>query len=154
MRQALQSKRILVVDDNLDAAESLALLLRLKGHDVRHAHEAGEALEIAREFQPEVGLLDIGLPGMDGYDLATLLRRQASGRDILLIAITGYGQDEDRRKALDAGFDEHLTKPVDPPKLALLIAGGAGDDYPGATRALQSGGSTMKAASRSSSGVT
>ncbi len=113
--------RILVVDDNVDSADSLALLLELGGHEVRTAHDGPRALEAARAFQPRVVLLDIGLPGMNGYEVARHLRELPEAGRALLIALTGYGQDDDRRKALDAGFDHHLVKPVDFDALRALI---------------------------------
>ncbi|HEY1066933.1 MAG TPA: response regulator, partial [Pirellulales bacterium] len=105
--------RVLIVDDNADAAASLAMLLTFCGDDVRTASGGAKALELAREFRPRIVLLDIGLPGMDGYDLARRLREQPGGDGLLLIAITGYGQEEDRRRSVAAGFDHHLIKPVD-----------------------------------------
>jgi PAS domain S-box-containing protein len=118
------SLRILIVDDNLDAAESLAICLELEGHRTRRAGDGESALAIAAEFQPQVAILDIGLPGMDGYELATCLPRQTgSGPRPLLIAVTGWGTEEDRRRAQEAGFDLHLVKPIDPEKLNRLIAG-------------------------------
>jgi signal transduction histidine kinase len=105
--------RILVVDDNVDAASTLGMLLRLDGHEVRLAHDGVAALAVAEQFAPEVVLLDIGLPKLDGYEVARRLREQPGGEDALLIAISGYGQEEDRRRAQQAGFDHHLTKPVD-----------------------------------------
>ncbi len=105
--------RILVVDDNIDAASTLGMLLRLDGHEIRLAHDGLAALEVAETFSPEVVLLDIGLPKLDGYEVAKRLREQPHGEEALLIAISGYGQEEDRRHAHQAGFDRHLTKPVD-----------------------------------------
>jgi PAS domain S-box-containing protein len=116
------SRRILVVDDNVDAARSLALLLRLWGHTVRTAYDGPSALAAAAADPPEVVLLDIGMPGMDGYEVARRLRAQAELRSALLVAVTGYGQDEDRRRAFAAGFDRHLTKPLDPDALQALLA--------------------------------
>jgi signal transduction histidine kinase/integral membrane sensor domain MASE1/ActR/RegA family two-component response regulator len=107
-----RARRILVVDDNEDAAESLAVVLRLSGHDVRTARDGPSALESARASAPEVILLDIGLPGMSGYDVARELRSGKRGRP-LVIALTGYGQTEDRRRAQEAGFDLHFVKPLD-----------------------------------------
>jgi two-component system CheB/CheR fusion protein len=116
-------RRCLVVEDHEDAAESLALLLRLVGHQVEVAFDAGEGLEKARWFRPEVILCDIGLPGtMDGYDLAEAFRADPQMRAAYLIALTGYGQEEDRRRALEAGFDAHLTKPADLDALRGLLA--------------------------------
>jgi CheY-like chemotaxis protein len=115
--------RCLVVEDHEDAAESLALLLRLVGHEVEVAFDAGEGLDKARRFRPEVVLCDIGLPGaMDGYDLAEAFRADPQMRSAYLIALTGYGQEEDRRRALEAGFDAHLTKPADLDELRRLLA--------------------------------
>ncbi len=112
--------RVLVVDDNPDAADSLAMLLEIWGHKVAVANDADAALAAARVRCPEVVLLDIGLPGMDGYELAKRLRRDGLER-AFLVAITGYGDDEDRHRALQAGFDAHLVKPVDPDVLQALL---------------------------------
>jgi PAS domain S-box-containing protein len=116
------SRRVLVVDDNRDAAESLAKFLALSGHDVRTAHDGKAALEAARAFRPEVVLLDIGLPGMDGYQVARRLREQEGERHAFLAALTGYGQEDDRRRSREAGFDAHLVKPTDPDDLLALVA--------------------------------
>jgi two-component system CheB/CheR fusion protein len=113
-------RRVLVVDDNRDAAESLAVLLRAAGHQVETANDGNAALAAARRFVPTAVLLDIGLPGMDGYEVARQLRREP-GRPPLLVAITGYGQEEDRRQALAAGFDEYLVKPADFATLTQLL---------------------------------
>jgi CheY-like chemotaxis protein/two-component sensor histidine kinase len=115
------ARRILVVDDNQDSAESLAVLLRMRGHDVRIAHDGPAALAAARDHGPEAVLLDIGLPGMSGYDVARALRT-AEGARPLLVALTGYGQREDRQRAHDAGFDLHFTKPVDLARLERVLA--------------------------------
>jgi CheY-like chemotaxis protein len=114
--------RVLVVDDNLDSADTLALLLKFAGHDVRTAHEGDTALEEAGVFLPHVVVLDIGLPKMNGYEVARRLRKQPEMKNSFLIALTGYGQDEDRLRSKDAGFDHHLVKPVDPDKLQSLIS--------------------------------
>jgi signal transduction histidine kinase len=116
------ARRTLVVDDNHDAAESLAMLLSLDGHEVQAVFSAEEALKRAQSFQPQVMLLDIGLPGMDGYEVARRVRALDGGAQIRLIALTGYGQNDDRQRALAAGFDEHLVKPVEPEKLAQTLA--------------------------------
>ncbi|HVY07505.1 MAG TPA: ATP-binding protein [Burkholderiales bacterium] len=105
--------RILVVDDNADSAESLAMLLQLIGHDVRKAGGASEALAIAENFHPDVGVFDIGMPEIDGYELARRVRGQAWGKTMRLIALTGWGKDEDKALSAQAGFDRHLIKPVD-----------------------------------------
>jgi signal transduction histidine kinase len=116
-------RRILVVDDNLDAAETLAAILRLGGSEVTTAHDGLEALAIAERFLPELVLLDIGMPRLNGYDAARRIRAAPWGRNMVLVAQTGWGQEEDRRRTRDAGFDGHLTKPVDHAKLAQLLAG-------------------------------
>jgi CheY-like chemotaxis protein len=115
-------RRILVIDDSRDAAESMALLLKLRGHEVRTAHDGGEAIPAAEAFQPDVVFLDIGLPGMDGYEVARRMRRQQTGSKVLLVALTGYGQDEDRRRSGEAGFDHHLVKPADPAAVDSILA--------------------------------
>ncbi len=116
-----QRRHVLVVDDNVDAAESLAMLLQLDGHEVTVAHDGVRALDAARTGHPNVVLLDIGLPGMDGYEVCRRLR--ADGHtETRIIALTGYGQDKDKQLALDAGFDEHTVKPVDFARLTKLLA--------------------------------
>jgi CheY-like chemotaxis protein len=116
--------RILIVEDNVDAAESLNVLLHLVGHTVATAHNGQDAIAKAREFQPDVVLCDIGLPdGMDGYQVARALRADAATGNPYLIALTGYGQEEDLAKAKLSGFDLHLTKPVDPAALRRLLSG-------------------------------
>ncbi len=118
-------RRILVADDNRDAAESLAMLLEMAGHEVRVANLGRAALSLAQVFRPDTALLDIGMPDMSGYEVAQCLRGEPWAANILLIALTGWGQDSDRRRALEAGFDHHLIKPIDPDQLAGLIAGGS-----------------------------
>jgi signal transduction histidine kinase/CheY-like chemotaxis protein len=115
-------RRILVVDDNVDAAETLKMLLGFEGHEVRLAHDGLAALRIAAEFRPEVVLLDIGLPRMDGYQVARQLREQPATEKTLLVALTGHGQDEDRRRSQEAGFNAHLVKPVDLEALRRALA--------------------------------
>jgi CheY-like chemotaxis protein len=110
----------MVVDDNLDSAETMAELVKLSGHDVRTAHDGPSALECARAFRPQVILLDVGLPGMDGYELARRLRADGLAGE-LMVSVTGYGEDEDRRQAEEAGFDHHLIKPVSPDVLLRLV---------------------------------
>jgi PAS domain S-box-containing protein len=117
------TRRILVVDDNADAAEALALALGAIGHEVRLAGDGPSALDVAAEFKPEVVLLDIGLPGMDGYEVARRFRARKEWAGIVMVALTGYGQEEDRRRAQDAGFDHHLVKPI-PPEAILAVLGG------------------------------
>jgi PAS domain S-box-containing protein len=116
-------RRVLVADDNKDAAETLAHLLTLEGHEVRIAHDGREALALARIFRPEVALLDIGMPDMNGYEVAKSLRREPWGGAMVLAAVTGWGQEEHRRSSVAAGFDTHLTKPVDPAQVVRLITG-------------------------------
>jgi CheY-like chemotaxis protein len=114
--------RVLLVEDNRDAAHTAARLLELAGHEVRTAHVGASALEIAQAFHPDVILCDIGLPGgMSGYDVARALRQSPELSSVYLVALTGYGRDEDRRQAEEAGFDLHLTKPVDCEKLESLL---------------------------------
>ena len=117
------ARRILVVDDNTDAAESMQLILQRNGHEVAVVHDGVQALEAARGFLPEVVLLDIGLPGMDGFQLATALRALPETRTARIIAVSGYGQDKDRARSAQAGFDLHLVKPVDPARLHAAISG-------------------------------
>jgi signal transduction histidine kinase/ActR/RegA family two-component response regulator len=114
--------RILVVDDNRDAADMLGRLLASRGHKVLVVYDAAEALREAATFKLQIGFLDVGMPGMDGYQLAARLRRDPQTRDAFLVAITGWGQEEDRRRALAAGFDAHLTKPADPEHITALLA--------------------------------
>lgn len=102
----------MLVDDNDDASTSMAELLSLYGHEVRTAASGALALEVAAQFNPQLVLSDIGLPGMDGYQLAPALRRMAGGNRVVLAAVTGYGQSSDRERALNAGFDHHLIKPL------------------------------------------
>jgi CheY-like chemotaxis protein/two-component sensor histidine kinase len=116
--------RILVVDDNVDAAQTLGQLLEAVGHDVLVEHTSMRALETARDQAPDVCILDIGLPDIDGYQLAQRLRAQSETSACLLVAITGYGQEQDRRSALTAGFDHHLVKPVDIIQLSGMLAKG------------------------------
>jgi PAS domain S-box-containing protein len=111
-RHGGSKRRILVVDDNRDSADSLAMMLQLMGHDTMMAHDGLEAVQAAETYRPDVVLLDIGLPQMNGYEAARCIREQQWGKSMLIIALTGWGQDEDKRRALEAGFDHHLIKPV------------------------------------------
>jgi CheY-like chemotaxis protein len=117
----LSSHRILVVDDNLDSAQSLAMVLRVTGNEVRVAHDGQTALQVGKEFRPELVLLDIGLPGMDGYEVARRMREMPETKDSLLVAQTGWGQEEDRRRSKDAGFHHHLVKPLEPGAVQALL---------------------------------
>jgi CheY-like chemotaxis protein len=114
--------RILVADDNQDAAQALALILRLSGHEVLLAHSGKEAIELAEAHKPEIFVLDIGMPGGNGYEVARWLRTQSHSQKALLIALTGWGQQEDINRALNAGFDQHFTKPVDPTCIEKQVA--------------------------------
>jgi CheY-like chemotaxis protein len=122
-RPAGERLRVLIVEDNCDAADSLRMLLQLIGHDVRVAYNGPDGVAEAQRWRPGVVLCDIGLPGLDGYGVAEALRRDPATAGVRLIAITGYGSEEDRRKALATGFDYHLTKPADPVLLQDLLAG-------------------------------
>ena len=117
----LAGRRILVIDDNLDAAETLALVLKTLGAEVRVADSGFSGLDVYRAYRPEVVLLDIGMPGMDGYEVARRIRADASGSRTSLVALTGWGQDEHRQKAREAGFDHHLVKPAEIPALQALL---------------------------------
>ena len=113
--------RILVVDDDADSAECLSLMLKIRGNEVCTARDGLEALSTARTFQPKVVLMDIGMPILNGYEAASRIRQQPWGKHMVLIALTGWGQEEDRLRSYEAGFNFHLTKPVDPPALAKLL---------------------------------
>lgn len=115
-------RRILVVDDNADAAESLAALLSINGHETRLAHDGLQAVEEARTFKPDVVFLDIGMPALDGHETARRIRREPWGKDMVLVALTGWGQTEDRRRSQEAGFNHHLVKPADPTVVTKLIS--------------------------------
>lgn len=120
--RAQRGLRILVVDDLVDAADSLALLLRMLGHQVKTAHDGPAALEAAQQFLPEAVVLDIALPKLDGYQVAMRLRQDPPLQRVCLIALSGYGEPSDVQQAQEAGFDHHLLKPVDPERLEALIA--------------------------------
>jgi PAS domain S-box-containing protein len=116
------SLRLLIVDDNRDSADSLAMLLRLNGNEIRTAYDGTQATELARDFQPDVTLLDIGLPKLNGYEACRRIREQPWGKNMVLIAMTGWGQEEDRRRSEEAGFNYHMVKPLDPKALMRLLA--------------------------------
>jgi CheY-like chemotaxis protein len=117
----LASRRVLVVDDNRDAAESLAMLLKLLGAEVHVVHNGPDALDVLETYKPAVVLLDIGMPGMDGHEVARRIRRQPEFKNVTLIALTGWGQEEDRLRTKSAGFDYHLIKPADANALQTLL---------------------------------
>jgi CheY-like chemotaxis protein len=118
---APSARRILIVDDNRDSADSLAMLLDITGNQTFLAHDGLEAIEAVEKYRPEVVLLDIGLPNLSGHDVCKRVREQSWGKDIVVIALTGWGQEEDRRKSEEAGFDGHLVKPVDYDELLRLL---------------------------------
>jgi CheY-like chemotaxis protein len=120
--QPSTQRRILVVDDNADSAESLAMLLQLQGNDTQVARDGIEAVEKGADYKPDVILLDIGMPGMNGYDTCEMIRAAPWGKESLVIAMTGWGQDEDRRRSAEAGFNFHLVKPIDHGQLLELLA--------------------------------
>ncbi|MBX9582114.1 MAG: response regulator [Gemmataceae bacterium] len=117
------ARRVLVVDDNRDGAASLAMMLKLLGNETRTAHDGLEAVDVAAAFRPDVILLDVGMPKLNGYDACRRIRGQPWARGAVIVACTGWGQDEDRRRSAEAGFDHHLVKPVDPQALMKLLAG-------------------------------
>ena len=114
--------RILVVDDNHDSALSLAMMLSIMGHETRTAHDGESAVETAESFLPEVVLLDIGLPKLNGYEVAQRIREQSWGASMFLIAVTGWGQEEDRQRSSEVGLNVHMVKPVEPAALEKLLA--------------------------------
>jgi CheY-like chemotaxis protein len=116
-------RRVLIVDDNQDGAESLALMLRFGGHETEVAHDGLEAVAAAERVRPDAAFLDIGLPGLNGYEVSRRIRDQPWGKDLLLVAVTGWGQEEDRERSKAAGFDAHVVKPVQPDVLMRLLAG-------------------------------
>jgi PAS domain S-box-containing protein len=115
-------RRVLIADDNRDGAESLAILLRVDGHDVSVVHDGAAALTALEHLRPEVALLDIGMPGLNGYEVAERVRRSALGNSVILVAITGWGQDSDKARAFEAGFDHHFTKPIEPDRITALLS--------------------------------
>ena len=130
-RRSGQTSRVLVVDDNVDAADMLVMMLQMFAREVKAAYSGQAALETAVEYQPDFVLLDIGLPDMNGYEVAQHLRRQQRTKNVSLIAITGYGQDSDRKRSEEAGIDIHLVKPVDPKKLKTCWRPGPSGSVPG-----------------------
>ena len=116
-------RKILVADDDQDSAESLALLFQLMGHDVRAAQSGLAAIDVAAEFRPDLIVLDIGMPGLDGYEVCRRIRQHDWGQTIVIAALTGWSRDEDRDRSEEVGFNHFLVKPVDPKALEDLIAG-------------------------------
>jgi CheY-like chemotaxis protein len=119
---APRSLRVLVVDDHADTADSLEMLMQALGHEVRKAYDGSAVIETALAYRPHVMLLDIGLPGLDGYQLAAQVRAHPALQDVVLVALTGYGDESARQRSLEAGFDHHLTKPGDLKKLKQVLA--------------------------------
>jgi CheY-like chemotaxis protein len=115
-------RRILIVDDNEDGAASLAMMLKLEGHETETAHDGLEALEVSERFRPDAMLLDIGLPKLNGYEVCRRIRERPWGKDVMLVAVTGWGQEEDRDQSKAAGFDTHVVKPVDREAVGTLLA--------------------------------
>ena len=114
-------RRVLLVDDNLDSVETLSMLLRVKGHDSRTAETGEQAIEIADEYQPHIVILDLSLPGIDGYEVAQRLRHRPYGPNLLLVALTGWSGKDIRNKAAEAGFDFHVVKPIDWQQLEQVL---------------------------------
>ncbi len=115
------ARRVLVVDDNIDAAETLAMMLQILGHETRQAHDGNAALEVAQQFKPEVIFMDIGLPGLTGHEVVSRMRGEYAMNDAYIVALSGYGTEADRRKSFEAGFDNHLVKPLDPSALPAIL---------------------------------
>ena len=111
-----------MVDDNRDGADSLAMMLRVLGNDTRTAYDGEEAVAASAEYLPDVVLLDIGMPKLNGYDACRRIREQPGGKDVIVIAQTGWGQEEDRARSRAAGFDHHMVKPLDPVAVTTLLA--------------------------------
>src|SRR3954471_22414092 len=120
METPSRCRRVLVADDNVDAGESLAMLLRLDGHEVELASNGSDAVELFDRMKPEIAILDIGMPGLNGYEVARRIRQKAK-QDVTLIAVTGWGQEADKAPAAASGFDHHFTKPVEPAVLSALV---------------------------------
>jgi CheY-like chemotaxis protein len=122
MQKQRQALRVLIVDDNVDAAEMSGMVLEMHGHVVAVVHDGIEAIHRARAMRPDVIVLDIGLPGANGYEVARAIRAEPTLRNVRLVAVTGYGRDEDKARCLDAGFDLHLVKPLEPAQLLASLA--------------------------------
>jgi CheY-like chemotaxis protein len=115
-------RRVLLAEDNDDAREMLRVMLELLGHEVFQSADGSSGVDLTATVVPDVALIDVGLPGLDGYEVARRIRSGPVGASVLLVALTGYGQTEDRQRALDAGFDAHVTKPVSPEQLSEILA--------------------------------
>jgi CheY-like chemotaxis protein len=115
--------RVVIVDDNRDAAKTMSMFVEELGGSTRIAHDAASGLEAVQDYQPDIVFLDIGMPGIDGYEMCRRMRQRQSQKAIVIIAVTGWGQSQDKQRALEAGFDAHLTKPVDTEVLARILAG-------------------------------
>jgi CheY-like chemotaxis protein len=124
--QSPRRHRIVIADDGRDTADSLAALLTIMGHEVKVAYDGQEAVTVAATFRPDVMILDVGMPKLDGYQVARRVREEPWGRAVLLVAMTGWGRADDRRRAEESGFDRHFTKPADITELQQLLAGFAG----------------------------
>jgi CheY-like chemotaxis protein len=121
----MNRRRVLIVEDNRDAGEMYRILIEMCGHEVLVAEDGAKGLELLKSAQPDIALVDIGLPGMDGYEIARRFRAEPEGGRVLLVALTGYGSSSDRARSRQAGFDLHLLKPVDPQALQSLLDGRA-----------------------------
>jgi CheY-like chemotaxis protein len=117
------------VDDNIDAAETLAMMLEILGQETRQAHDGREALTVAADYKPDLVFMDIGLPGISGLEACVKMRQELGMRETYLVALSGYGTEEDRRRSMEAGFDDHLVKPLDPGTLPSIL-GNAGGGRP------------------------
>lgn len=114
--------RVVVADDGRDSADSMAMLLTVMGHDVRVAYDGQEAIDVAETFRPHVMILDVGMPKLDGYEAARRVREQSWGREVLLVAMTGWGREDDHRRSEESGFDRHFTKPADMSEIQQVLA--------------------------------
>jgi CheY-like chemotaxis protein len=126
--------RVVIIDDNQDAATTMSMLVEQLGGSARTAHDAASGLATVQEFRPDIVFLDIGMPGMDGYEACRRLRQQPSAQHMVVVAVTGWGRPQDKQRALDAGFDAHLTKPVDPSALASVLGSRGPSGPPGTGR--------------------
>jgi len=122
---AQRQRKVLLADDNADALETMAALLEIEGHEVQTATDGNRALEVGAQLRPDVAILDIGMPHLNGYEAAAKIRESDWGRQVVLIALTGWGQEQDQARAREAGFDHHCTKPVDIDRLLQLVQGAA-----------------------------